>query len=136
MKTFWSVVLSCLVLSACAPEPEPLDPADFEKLCDQCCPETKMEDLDFFGVYYSSCVQYITDLKALYKGCRDTTTVPDVATCVWILWEQGMTNGSPTSGCTLRVLEIAEVMSLPVGDRCLKVVPAGNLMLCEYGVRL
>lgn len=91
------------------------------------CPETRMEDLDFFGVYFSPCVEYVNDLQALYVHCGDYDTVPDVDTCVWHLWNE---YGAGKGACVSRIVEIAEARRDPLV--CERIRP--NLALCEYGL--
>lgn len=142
MKTFWTaiIVVVCLV-AGCTPQAG-MDGVNGEKgekgdpgepgVCN--CPEPpKMEDLDFFGTYYSSCVEYITELREVYVACDDTTTIPDVETCVWTLWNNGEANGSASSGCVRKLREVAELKMLPQADWCDRLVP--ERMQCEHGIR-
>ena len=120
MKRLAMMVLVAGLLAGCQAEAP-------EKVCD--CPEVKMEDLDFFGVYYSSCVQYITDLKEFYDLCGRPDIIPDVQTCVWATWN----NSTNSGGCVIRLKEIAEVMALP--DPC-SMFRGGRSGTCEYTIRL
>lgn len=134
-------LLCCLALvSGCTPQnvTEEVDPTAVCDLCDcdcacECPAPTKMEDLDFFGVYYSSCVEYLTELKEVYNACDDTETIPDVETCAWKLWNEGMTNGGPYSGCVARLREVAEIKMLPPAEWCDRLIP--ERVLCEHGIR-
>lgn len=129
-------LLCCLALVAgCDPESrEKVDPASICEQCECKCPEpVKMEDLDFFGVYYSSCVEYLVELQEVYNACDDTETIPDVETCAWKLWNEGMPNGGPYSGCVARLREVAEIKMLPQAEWCDRLIP--ERVLCEHGIR-
>lgn len=136
MRTSWIFsLLMFLVIIGCEPATrvEEVDPQAVCELCSCKCAPTKMDDLDFFGIYYSSCVEYIIELKEVYNVCGDTKTIPDVDTCVWALWNGGEANGTPTSGCVKRLREVAEIKMLPQSEWCGRLIP--ERMLCEHGIR-
>jgi len=125
-------LLCCLALVAGCTTTERVDP---EAVCDQCkcdCPKTRMEDLDFFGVYYSTCVEYVTEMREVYVACGDSETIPDVGTCVWYWWE----GGQPATGCAAMLSELAQVKALPQAEWCDHLRPKEERTPCKHGVRL
>lgn len=127
MKSLLTMVLVAMLLAGCAGGGGSSD-------CEQCtcdCPVVKMTDLDFFGTYYSPCVEYVRDLKALYESCGNYVTGQDTDACLWSEWNEG----TPPNVCANRLQEIAYVNSLGDGDRCEHVnVDPGSMGSCEYGV--
>lgn len=139
------LAMGCLFLLGvgCAPagdaDPEKGEISDCS-VCAECaeCQKCRcqMADMDFFGTYYSSCVQAVRDSKALLDDCGRGEVMPDVETCVWYWWNDGRRNGNGRkSGCTRRVGEVAWVRAQPVEEQCDYVCEPGEGVFCESCLR-
>jgi hypothetical protein len=118
-------LVGCVLAVGCAPasEDQGEKTADDCSVCEECAEcqkcRCKMTDLDFFGTYYSSCVEAIRDIKALLDECGQGRVMPDVETCAWRWWNAGERNGTGIySGCTGYVAQAAWIRSQPPEDQC------------------